>query len=151
MRLNNKGFAITAVIYGLLILFVILVSSYMTILSARKNRVDNLEKDIYDEYIGTINNGNSEPTPTPIEITYTITLKKYVDDSLSGNPVIIEVAAGGSYGPERLSTPQRDFQEIICSPSMAVTTDSFIYNGSGIVNITFENVNTDSICEVYFD
>ena len=47
MRLNNKGFAITAVIYGLLILFVILVSSYMTILSARKNRVDNLEKDIY--------------------------------------------------------------------------------------------------------
>lgn len=63
MKLNNKGFAITAVIYGLLILFVVLVSSYLTVLSARKNRVDNLVKDIetlyMDNYYSNIDNNNS--------------------------------------------------------------------------------------------
>ena len=48
--MNNKGFAITAVLYGLLILFVILVSSYLTVLSVRKNRVDNLIIDLENDY-----------------------------------------------------------------------------------------------------
>ena len=52
MKLNNKGFAITAVLYGLLILFVILVSSYLLVLSAKKNRVDDLVNGIEDEYLG---------------------------------------------------------------------------------------------------
>ena len=51
MKLNNKGFAITSVLYGLLILFVLLVGSYLTILTARKNRVDiitsRIEKNNY--------------------------------------------------------------------------------------------------------
>ena len=51
MKLNNKGFAITAVLYGLLILFVILVSGYLTVLTLRKNRIDNLIEDIEKEYI----------------------------------------------------------------------------------------------------
>ena len=53
MKINNKGFAITAVLYGLLILFVILVSSYLLVLSARKNRVDNLVKDIEESTLRT--------------------------------------------------------------------------------------------------
>lgn len=51
MKLNNKGFAITSVLYGLLILFVLLVGSYLTILSAKKNRLDNITQDI-DNDIG---------------------------------------------------------------------------------------------------
>ena len=50
MKLNNKGFAITAVLYGLLILFVILVSSYLLVLSAKKDRVDNLVNEIEKDY-----------------------------------------------------------------------------------------------------
>ena len=53
MKLNNKGFAITAVLYGLLILFIILVSSYLLVLSAKKDRVDTLVKDIEKNYIIT--------------------------------------------------------------------------------------------------
>lgn len=50
MKLNNKGFAITAVLYGLLILFVILVSSYLLVLGAKKDRIDTIVKDIEAEY-----------------------------------------------------------------------------------------------------
>lgn len=50
MKLNNKGFAITSVLYGLLILFVVMTSSYLTVLSAKKNRLDNITKEIEDSY-----------------------------------------------------------------------------------------------------
>ena len=103
MKLNNKGFAITAVIYGLLILFVILVSSYLTVLSARKNRVDNLVKDIEEEYMenmpqsesnsgdNTGDNGDDEPeNDLPQEITlYKVTLEghgRQIIDTLYFSP-----------------------------------------------------------------
>ena len=50
MKLNRKGFVITAILYGLLLLFVMLVSSYLLILSAKKNRIDNLVKNAEDRY-----------------------------------------------------------------------------------------------------
>lgn len=50
MKLNNKGFAITAVLYGLLILFVFLVGSYLLVLSAKKDRVEDVVNDIEEEY-----------------------------------------------------------------------------------------------------
>lgn len=50
MKLNNKGFAITSVLYGLLILFVLLVGSYLTILTARKNRQDKITENIETKY-----------------------------------------------------------------------------------------------------
>ena len=51
MKLNNKGFAITAVLYGLLILFVVIVSSYLVVLSAKKDRVEKITNEIEKEYI----------------------------------------------------------------------------------------------------
>lgn len=60
MKLNNKGFAITAVLYGLLILFTLLVSSYLLILSAKKDRVENITSQIEEEYRDKI----KEETPT---------------------------------------------------------------------------------------
>ena len=60
MKLNNKGFAITAVLYGLLILFTLLVSSYLLILSAKKDRVQNITSQIEQEYRDKI----KEETPT---------------------------------------------------------------------------------------
>ncbi len=50
MKLNNKGFAITSVLYALLILFVLLVGSYLTILVARKNRQDKITSQIENKY-----------------------------------------------------------------------------------------------------
>lgn len=50
MKLNNKGFAITAVLYGLLILFVILIGSYLTLLGTKKSRLDIITSDIEKDY-----------------------------------------------------------------------------------------------------
>lgn len=65
MKLNNKGFAITGILYGLLILFALLVGSYLTILTAKKNRLDGIVADIENEY------NNKENIST-----YTLTIKK---------------------------------------------------------------------------
>ena len=50
MKLNNKGFAITSVLYGLLILFVSLVGTYLAILVSKMNRLSNISEDINDSY-----------------------------------------------------------------------------------------------------
>ena len=66
MKLNNKGFAITGILYGLLILFALLVGSYLTVLTARKNRLDGIVENIENEY------NNKENTTS----TYTLTFIK---------------------------------------------------------------------------
>lgn len=64
MKLNNKGFAITAVLYGLLILFVVLVGSYLTVLSVRKSRTDNLINDMEEDYLENVpDNGQGTNNP----------------------------------------------------------------------------------------
>lgn len=78
MKLNNKGFAITAVLYGLLILFVILVSSYLLVLSAKKDRIDELVNEIEDSY-------NSLSPSVGDYVLYTPTISSYkVDSSKTG-------------------------------------------------------------------
>ena len=64
MKLNNKGFAITGILYGLLILFALLVGSYLTILTAKKNRLDGIITSIEEEYNESLNN----------RVTYKVTL-----------------------------------------------------------------------------
>lgn len=50
MKLNNKGFAITSVLYGLLILFVLLTSTYLSMLTTKKNNIDKVDEDIEEDY-----------------------------------------------------------------------------------------------------
>ena len=50
MKLNNKGFAITSVLYGLLILFVSLVGTYLAVLVSKMNRLNNISEDINEKY-----------------------------------------------------------------------------------------------------
>ncbi len=57
MKLNNKGFAITSVLYGLLILFVVLTSTYLAVLSTKKNNIDKITEDLEEDYFAS-NNSN---------------------------------------------------------------------------------------------
>ena len=50
MKLNNKGFAITSVLYGLLILFVVFTGTYLSLLGAKKNKLDKITADIEKKY-----------------------------------------------------------------------------------------------------
>lgn len=117
MRLNNKGFAITVVLYGLLILFVALTSSYLLVLSARKNRIDNLVSDIEKEYNkDIINSDENSPVSTPQpdndeKNVLTITLNK---DGGEGGDNIIYYSNGNWYSDsnatnriENIQTPQK--------------------------------------------
>ena len=104
MKLNNKGFAVTAVLYGLLILFVILVGSYLTVLNTRKNRLDNLIKEMEDEYNGVISvpnsESNSEPESGSNDINYevNITLIAKDDDKIETlDTYTSTVSYGGSF------------------------------------------------------
>lgn len=54
MKLNNKGFAITSILYGLLILFVLMVGSYLIVLSVKKNNLDKITESIEDDYMNNI-------------------------------------------------------------------------------------------------
>lgn len=78
MKLNNKGFAITTVLYGLLILFVLLMASYFTILTAKKNKLDNITKSIEDDYYFNIKKEVNENISYPYDVIYT---GKYVFNS----------------------------------------------------------------------
>ena len=53
MKLTNKGFAITSVLYGLLILFVVLTSTYLAILSSKKNNIDKITEDLEEDYFNS--------------------------------------------------------------------------------------------------
>ena len=46
--MNNKGFAITSIIYGLMLLFVLAVTSFLSILIGRNRRMDALVEGVYD-------------------------------------------------------------------------------------------------------
>lgn len=51
MKLNNKGFAITAVLYGLLILFLLLFLSTIKILNAERKRMAKIGDVVNDQII----------------------------------------------------------------------------------------------------
>jgi len=46
--MNNKGFAITSIIYGIMLLFIVIVTSFLSILVGRNRRMDELVKGVYD-------------------------------------------------------------------------------------------------------
>lgn len=47
--MNNKGFAVTGIIYGIMLLFVLVVTSFLTIIVGRNRRVDTLVGGVYDK------------------------------------------------------------------------------------------------------
>lgn len=46
--MNNKGFAITSIIYGLMLLFVVIITSFLSILVGRNRRMDELAEGVYE-------------------------------------------------------------------------------------------------------
>ena len=140
MKLNNKGFAITAVLYGLLILFVILVGSYLTVLSVRKNRTDNLLNDMEEEYlenassnqeennnpgeeINNTGNNNNEPETRTI---YTVTLSSGALKN-AGTEVLYFVREENKWYSDASATRQT---ATITNPSLSNNTFNGYYTSS---------------------
>lgn len=122
MKLNNKGFAITGILYGLLILFALLVGTYLTILTAKKNRLDGIISDIEKEY----------------NTTYTVTL--YVDSKFNSDTV---VHSGRKY--EKKFNTMTGNASVSCTNSQ---TASVLVDDSYNVTITIDKVTEDITCYV---
>ena len=71
MKLNNRGFAITSVLYGLLILFVLLTGSYLTLLGTKKSRLDTIASDIENKYDFNITLPINQTITYPYKAPYT--------------------------------------------------------------------------------
>lgn len=46
--MNNKGFAITSIIYGLMLLFIVIITSFLSILIGKNRRMDKLVEGVYE-------------------------------------------------------------------------------------------------------
>ncbi len=158
MNLNNKGFAITAVLYGLLILFVVLVSSYLLVLSARKNRVDNLIKDIEEEYLKNITNNDSgdgddnEPSTGEtytINITRTIiqrSASQYGEYSVTqGNDLELEIDSETAEASYWATDSKCESGSEIEYDSKMTDTDT----GNVLLKFKIKNITGDDTCNIY--
>lgn len=65
MKLNNKGFAITGIIYSILLLFIVLIVGILMMLGNRKILLDKLKEEIIDKIENKViykdNSGANEP------------------------------------------------------------------------------------------
>lgn len=106
MKLNNKGFALTSIIYMLVVLFLMLMLLILANLSQRKIVLDKIKADVKQHLnqggiIGEVENNNT-PSPGPGGDTYTLTFDA---DGGTVSPATMSVTYGQPYG--QLPTPQK--------------------------------------------
>ena len=77
--MNNKGFAVSGIIYSILILFLLLLFSILSIMGARKMVLDKLKNDVMNELNDT---GDSEIVQDKSLIS--LLLKQYKPDNTTG-------------------------------------------------------------------
>ena len=107
MKLNNKGFALTSIIYMLVVLFLMLMLLILANLSQRKIVLDKIKADVKQHLnqggiIGEVENNNNTPSPGPGGDTYTLTFDA---DGGTVSPATMSVTYGQPYG--QLPTPQK--------------------------------------------
>ena len=59
MKLNNKGFAISGVIYAIMFLFIILIFAILGLLGTRKIILDKYKKEVADNIEGNVSTLNA--------------------------------------------------------------------------------------------
>lgn len=138
MKLNNKGFAITAVLYGLLILFVVLVGSYLLVLSAKKDRIDNIVSEIENSYYGAENN-------------YIMNLKDYICDlyTNANKTVVTNNGINYNYAPSVNLMNDR-----LGDPTLDADSGNIRYYGADPNNYIYFNCSnyynqSSSTCEIW--
>ena len=88
MKLNNKGFAITGILYTVLILFLFLLSSLLLMLSTRINRLikltDSINREVENTNIINIRDYDSTSSENPNKISNPIDGTKFFITSYRG-------------------------------------------------------------------
>lgn len=152
-RLNNRGFAITAVLYGLLILFLLLFLGMIRILNTERKRmaqisdeiddsIVNMEKITIDSSEGAIGEGGIYVTPYRGKYVFYIggdTSKEYY----MYLPIYSIVSINGGKIKVTSGTSQRDIEESSFLVNNNLMNDNGISQAnSGITSITITAVYT---------
>lgn len=152
-RLNNRGFAITAVLYGLLILFLLLFLGMIRILNTERKRmakisdeiddsIVNMEKITIDSSEGTIGDGGIYVTPYRGKYVF------YIGGDTSNKyymylPIYSIVSINGGKITVTSGTSQRDIEESSFLVNNKLMNDNGIsQSNSGITSITITEVYT---------
>ena len=81
--MNNKGFAITSIIYGLMLLFIVIITSFLSVLVGRNRRMDILMDSVYESLYNEVNvNENSFDNSNNSYVTKKRSLYRF---SINGN------------------------------------------------------------------
>ncbi len=135
MKLNNKGFAITSILYGLLILFALLVASYLAILTSRKNRLDDIIENIEKEYNENFN-----------ETLYTVTIVQRTDTTTTLETATVNSENSYSYvfNP---NLKNYNFTGAVCTNDQVITV---IETTGEQKELTIASVTSDTTCTLRY-
>ena len=140
MKLNNKGFAITGILYGLLILFALLVGSYLTILTAKKNRLDGIITSIEEEYNESLNN----------RVTYTVVLKKSMNGITTLTTQTIKSGDEFKYTFEEKMSVGYNYSSVSCREHQNASSTLNKTTRPPKRTVTIEKVTSNTVCTVLY-
>lgn len=125
-KMNNKGFAITSIIYGLMLLFILAVTSLLSILVGRNRRMDELVEGVYD----------SLKYPE-FNITYSETDNKFsIDGVVQTNEGILITEKRGKYDFSSLGTSYANCV-LYLPKNVVITTSEFKTIGTGLTKLYY--------------
>ena len=141
MKLNNKGFAITGILYGLLILFALLVGSYLTILTAKKNRLDGIITSIEEEYNESLNN----------RVTYKVTLQQIMGTKKKElTTQTIESGKKFEFSFTELISSSYTYSSVKCTESQIASSTLNKTTRPPKRTVTIEKVTSNTVCTVKY-
>lgn len=140
MKLNNKGFAITGILYGLLILFALLVGTYLTILTAKKNRLDGIITSIEEEYNESLNN----------RVTYTVVLKKSMNGITTLTTQAIKSGDEFKYTFEEKMSVGYNYSSVLCTEHQNASSTLNKTTRPPKRTVTIEKVTSNTVCTVKY-
>ena len=171
MKLNNKGFAITGILYTVLIMFLLLLSSLLLMLTTRINRLikltDSINKEVENNNIIDIGNydstsaGNENKISNPIDGTkYFITSYRgkyefYINDDNSKTcysylPENTLLSISGGILKYKLPTLDESGNYVVDTSNLTDLTDLIIFDcqNQNINRVNFTKVYTSTTADM---
>ena len=133
--MNNKGFAITGILYGILLLFLAVLASLLAVLSTRINRLFTLTEEVN----ASIENKNT------ININTTIT-DYYITEYRGKYTFNVNGSTCTSYLPSNILLRINNNKLQYLTPTL--TEGNYVLNTStteGLTNVTFTETNCNNL------
>lgn len=125
-KLNNKGFAITGILYTLFILFLLIMLSLLAGLRSRKNMLEQSLKSLEETFDGTVLSSDKvENNIAPVDGKYEFKVT-FVNDSASTYTCISYLKKGTEINPNITFIPKdcNDYEVLSMSVTKIISFES---------------------------